>query len=85
MGSSSMWSDVTKIEQGELLGPSRRLEYLLPRVDPYAHDNSGYPAEAGIVLAAASNARAPERGLRTLLSYLEMYVAGRGSELGRSG
>lgn len=47
---------------------------MYPRVEPSAHDNSGYPAQAGVVLASATTAPAAQRTKPALRSYLAMLL-----------
>jgi hypothetical protein len=54
------------------LGCRARGNILYPRVDPWTHDNSGNPAAAGLVLASATTAPAPQRKKHALRSYLAM-------------
>jgi hypothetical protein len=56
------------------LGYRARGNILYPRVDPCAHDNSGNPAGAGLGLASATTAAAPQWKKRALRSYLAMLL-----------
>ena len=56
------------------MGCCARENILYPRVNPGTHDNSAYPAKAGLVLASTATAPVTQRAKRTLRSYLAMLL-----------